>query len=233
MDLMDLIRAIHNIDGLERIRLGSLEPTYIDRRFIDVFMSLPKLCPHFHISLQSGSDSTLKRMGRRYTAYEYGEIVETLRRADQDVAITTDVMVGFPGETDREFDETYKFVKKMAFSKIHVFKYSPREGTPAARFKNQVPSKVKQERSDMLITLGDKMEQQFMNRFLGKEERVLFEQRVSMDGDMYEGYTDNYIKVMARSDIDIQNKLLPVILDKVGDGVLFGSIKGNSKKEGF
>lgn len=233
IDLIDLIKSIHNIDGLERIRLGSLEPTYIDKRFIDNFISLPKLCPHFHISLQSGSDSTLKRMGRRYTTNEYGKIVEALKRANQDVAITTDVMVGFPGETDREFKETYKFVRDMEFSKIHVFKYSPREGTPAAKFKHQVPSEVKQERSDELITLSDKLERQFINRFLGKEKKVLFEQLSSKHRDMYEGYTANYIKVMAKSGINIQNELLPVKLERIDNGALFGKIKGNDRKEGF
>ncbi len=225
IDLIGLIELIHNIDGLERIRLGSLEPTYIDERFIDIFSTLPKMCPHFHISLQSGSDKTLKRMGRRYTADEYRKIVENLRKVSEDVSVTTDVMVGFPGETDEEFNETYQFVEDVAFSKIHVFQYSPREGTPAARFKAQVPSQIKAARSDKLIELGTRLEQEFMDKFIGTEEKVLFEQLIPGSSNIYEGYTENYIKVAAESSHDIQNEIISVVLERMEDDILLGKIR--------
>lgn len=224
VDLITLIEDIHDIEGIERIRLGSLEPNYIDSEFIKRICNLPKMCPHYHISLQSGSDSTLKRMGRRYTSSEYRDIVKNLRKANPDVSITTDVMVGFPGETDSEFNETYDFVEDISFSKIHVFQYSPREGTPAANFPDQVQSKVKAARSEKLIELGKRLEEQFMNKFLGREEKVLFEQLTTGSRDMYEGYTENYIKVTASSQSDIQNQIVPTLLERVKGESIIGSI---------
>lgn len=233
VDLITLIEDIHDIEGIERIRLGSLEPNYIDSEFIKRICNLPKMCPHYHISLQSGSDSTLKRMGRRYTSSEYRDIVKNLRKANPDVSITTDVMVGFPGETDSEFNETYDFVEDISFSKIHVFQYSPREGTPAANFPDQVQSKVKAARSEKLIELGKRLEEQFMNKFLGREEKVLFEQLTTGSRDMYEGYTENYIKVTASSQSDIQNQIVPTLLERVKGESIIGSIQKVDEKEGF
>ncbi|HEY8350087.1 MAG TPA: tRNA (N(6)-L-threonylcarbamoyladenosine(37)-C(2))-methylthiotransferase MtaB, partial [Clostridia bacterium] len=190
--LPDLIRMVHDVDGIERIRLGSLEPTMITKEFVAEAAGLEKLCPHYHISLQSGCDETLKRMNRKYTTAEYAKAVELLREEIPDVSVTTDVMVGFPGETDEEFETTYMFLEKIRFAKMHVFKYSPRKGTPAARHKDQVDGRVKEERSDRLIELSNRCQLEFNRNFLGRVMPVLYEQE---DNDMkgwYEGLTPNY-----------------------------------------
>ncbi|NMA94866.1 MAG: tRNA (N(6)-L-threonylcarbamoyladenosine(37)-C(2))-methylthiotransferase MtaB [Clostridiales bacterium] len=225
VELIDLIESVHQIDGIERIRLGSLEPNYIDERFVSRAKSLHKLCAHYHLSLQSGSDKTLKRMRRRYTTEEYKQVVARLRRMNSNVSITTDIMVGFPGETKAEFEESMRFVEDISFSRIHVFQYSPREGTPAATFEDQVQPKIKAQRSERLIELGKDLETRFKKRFIDRCESVLFEQKISGKDDLYEGYTSNYIKVVAKSDRDIQNEILPVSLYKVKDNAMAGSIK--------
>jgi threonylcarbamoyladenosine tRNA methylthiotransferase MtaB len=152
--LIDIVKRVHEIKGIERIRLGSIEPNTITVEFAKALGDLEKLCPHFHVSLQSGCDETLKRMNRKYLTADYKKAVDLLREYEKDVAVTTDVMVGFPGESDEEFETTYKFLNDILFSKMHVFKYSPRKGTPAASFKDQVPPEVKDERSRRLIELS-------------------------------------------------------------------------------
>ncbi|QIB26327.1 tRNA (N(6)-L-threonylcarbamoyladenosine(37)-C(2))-methylthiotransferase MtaB [Caloranaerobacter azorensis] len=222
--LIDVIEAIHDIEGIERIRLSSLEPTIITEEFMDRLIKLPKLCNHFHLSLQSGSNTVLKRMNRKYTTEEYLSIVKLIRKYMPDVGLTTDIIVGFPGETDEEFEETYNFVKEIGFSRIHVFKYSPREGTPAAKFKNQVDGKIKAERSRKLIELGEELNKVFNRRFIGKIMNVLFEEKVRGATGLMEGYTTNYIRVMAKGDISIEGEILPVKMNRISGENLIGEI---------
>lgn len=200
--LADLIRGIHEVEGIERIRLGSLEPMFLTADFIEGIKDLPKLCPHFHLSLQSGCGETLKRMNRRYTPEEYRSIVTLLREKIPDVTITTDVMVGFPGETQEEFEQSYSFCREIGFLWMHVFKYSPRKGTPAARFQDQVDPKTKEARSKKMIELAQQMRQEVYESFKGRETNVLIEKPLEgSDGDM-EGLTPNYIPVAVK----IENK---------------------------
>lgn len=196
--LLDIISRIHEIEGICRIRLGSLEPNIITPDFVRDAANLPKLCPHYHISLQSGCDETLKRMNRKYTAREYKNAVELLRENIPDVAITTDIMVGFPGETEEEFEKSYEFAKSIGFASMHVFKYSPRKGTPAANFPNQTDPVVKEERSKKMIELSSKMAFSFNARFAGRKMDVLFEQECETNKEMMEGLTANYIRVLCR-----------------------------------
>ncbi|WP_069649307.1 tRNA (N(6)-L-threonylcarbamoyladenosine(37)-C(2))-methylthiotransferase MtaB [Caloranaerobacter ferrireducens] len=224
MRLIDVIEAIHDINGIERIRLSSLEPTIITEDFMNRLSKLPKVCDHFHLSLQSGSNTVLKRMNRKYTTEEYLSIVKLIRKYMPDVGLTTDIIVGFPGETDEEFEETYNFVKEVGFSRIHVFKYSPREGTPAAKFKNQVDGTVKTERSRKLIELGEKLNKTFNERFVGKIMDVLFEEEVKGQPGLMEGYTTNYIRVEAKGDISIEGKILPVKMNRISGENLIGEI---------
>lgn len=189
--LIDLLEKIHDIDGIKRIRLGSLEPLIITEDFVNRLKKLSKVCNHFHLSLQSGCNETLKRMNRRYTTEEFEKIVNILRKNIPEVALTTDVIVGFPGETDDEFEKTYQFLKEIRFSKMHVFKYSPRKGTKAAEFKNQIDGNIKNIRSDKLIELSNENEEDFAKRYIGKQIEVLFENET-------EGHTKNYIKVVSK-----------------------------------
>ena len=188
LTLIDLLEKIDKIAGIERIRLGSLEPLIITEEFVERLGKLKKVCNHFHLSLQSGCDTTLERMNRRYTTSEFRKIVEILRKNIPEVALTTDIIVGFPGETDEEFETTYNFLKEIKFSKMHVFKYSPRKGTKAATFPNQINGKTKDERSEKLILLSLESEKAFAAQYLGKEIEVLFENE-------HEGHTANYIEV--------------------------------------
>lgn len=191
--LIDLLEYIHQIPGIERIRLGSLEPLIITEDFVCRLKKLSKVCNHFHLSLQSGCDETLKRMNRRYTTDEFRKIVSLLKNHIPEVALTTDVIVGFPGETNEEFETTYEFLKEINFSKMHVFKYSPRKGTKAAGFPNQVDGKIKDERSSKLIELSMKNEEAFASQYLGKEIEVLFENE-------HDGHTTNYIEVYSKEE---------------------------------
>ena len=191
--LIDLLEYIHQIPGIERIRLGSLEPLIVTEDFVCRLKKLSKVCNHFHLSLQSGCDETLKRMNRRYTTDEFRKIVRLLRIHIPEVALTTDVIVGFPGETNEEFEITYEFLKEINFSKMHVFKYSPRKGTKAAGFPNQVDGKIKDERSSKLIELSMKNEEAFASQYLGKEIEVLFENE-------HDGHTTNYIEVYSKEE---------------------------------
>ena len=194
--LLDIIYRIHEIEGIRRIRLGSLEPNTITPDFAQAAAKLLKLCPHYHISLQSGCDETLKRMNRKYTSHEYRNAVELLRANIPDVAITTDIMVGFPGETEEEFAKSYEFAKSIGFAAMHVFKYSPRKGTPAASFPNQTDPSVKEERSKKMIDLSAEMSLNFNTSFIGRLMDVLFEQECETNKEMMEGLTANYIRVL-------------------------------------
>lgn len=210
--LIDLLEQIDKIDGISRIRLGSLEPLIITEDFVARLKKLNKVCNHFHLSLQSGCDDTLKRMNRRYKVDQFESIVKLLRREIKEVALTTDVIVGFPGETDEEFNKTYEFLKKIQFSKMHIFKYSPRKGTPAAKYKNQIDGNIKEERSNKLLELSNKYENEFAAQYIGREIEVLFENET-------EGHTTNYIKVIrtAKEEIGMEN----VKPYKYENGVLF------------
>ncbi|MDK2933357.1 MAG: threonylcarbamoyladenosine tRNA methylthiotransferase MtaB [Clostridiales bacterium] len=223
-NLMDIIKRVHNIDGIERLRLSSIEPTTIDEAFVADALQLPKLCPHYHISLQSGCDETLKRMNRKYTTAEYRKVVRRLRENFPDVAITTDVMVGFPGETQEEFEKSRQFVEEIGFSQLHVFKYSPRKGTPAASYSDQITPKEKERRSKIIIKLAENSEKRFLEKFIGREMDVLFEQQLKDKARYYEGLTTNYIKVIATSNQDIHGQILKVRLNKIGKGCINGDI---------
>ena len=193
--LVDLLEEIEKLDGIERVRIGSIEPAFFTPEVVEKIKNMKKLCPQFHLSLQSGCNATLKRMDRRYTAEEYERIVNILRENIKDVSITTDVIVGFPGETEEEFNETYEFLKRIKLTKTHVFKYSPREGTKAATMPNQLDGTVKDKRSKALIELNNKNEGDFTKSIVGRVMDVLIEQPVKGKDDVYEGYTRNYVKV--------------------------------------
>lgn len=219
--LLDVIRAVHEVDGIERIRLSSIEPTIATEEFVREISKMEKVCPHFHLSLQSGCDATLKRMNRKYTTGEYKTIVERLREYMPDLSITTDIMVGFPGETEEEFEATLNFVKEIQFSQIHVFKYSPRKGTPAAKYKNQVPAEIKNIRSEKLIELARESTIKYNERFIGRIKKVLFETASTEMEGYYEGLTDNYIRVFSKANPEAEGKLIPVRLEKIyGEGIL-------------
>lgn len=225
-NLLELIGLIHSVEGIQRIRLGSIEPTLLTQEFINSIKDLHKVCQHYHISLQSGCDETLKRMNRKYTTGEYKAIVDQLRKAMPDVAITTDIMVGFPGETQDEFDNTCEFVRDIQFSKVHVFQYSPREGTPAATFESQVSPDEKERRSKFLIELARSLEEQYMGRFSGRIEKVLFEEKSHQFKGFYEGYNEHYVKVAAKGSDELEGNIFNVKLDSIDieNGIMFGEV---------
>lgn len=205
-NLLELIQAVHEVDGILRIRLGSLEPRAITEKFVQEASMLPKLCPHFHLSLQSGCDATLKRMNRKYTSEEYYEKCRLLRKYFENPALTTDIIVGFPGETEEEFAASYAFVDKVNFYETHIFKYSKREGTKAAAMEGQIPESVKAERSRRMIELGRKKQEVYEKSFLGKNVEVLVEDRIVIDGKEYQtGYTKEYIKIVLEEEKNLQN----------------------------
>ncbi len=209
--LIDLLEEINEIQGIQRIRLGSIEPLLITVEFVERLKKLEKICHHFHLSLQSGCDETLKRMNRRYTTEQFKEIVRLLRGAYSDVNLTTDIIVGFPGETDEEFNKTYQFLKEIKFYKMHIFKYSPRKGTKAAVMPNQINGDIKEERSKKLIELSDRNEIEYNKSYNGKNVEVLFEEE--KDG-MYKGHTQNYIMVYCQSKEKLDNKIIDVVCEK-------------------
>lgn len=209
--LIDLLEEINEIQGIQRIRLGSIEPLLITVEFVERLKKLEKICHHFHLSLQSGCDETLKRMNRRYTTEQFKEIVRLLRNAYSDVNLTTDIIVGFPGETDEEFNKTYQFLKEIKFYKMHIFKYSPRKGTKAAVMPNQINGDIKEERSKKLIELSDRNEIEYNKSYIGKNVEVLFEEE--KDG-MYKGHTQNYIMVYCQSKENLDNKIIDVVCEK-------------------
>ena len=221
--LLELVKEIHKIEGLKRIRLGSLEPRIISEEFASELSKLEKVCPHFHLSLQSGCNATLKRMNRHYSAEEYYEKVELLRRVYENPAITTDVIVGFPGETEEEFKETEQFLEKICFYEMHVFKYSKRQGTPAATMANQVPDTVKQERSTCLLAMERKQSKEFREQKIGAVCEVLFEEAKVINGQNYQiGHTTEYIKVAKKETEDLSNCLITgKITGFLEDDILF------------
>ena len=218
--LLDVIKQINDIEGIERIRLSSVEPILFTDEFVEAVSTMDKVCPHYHLSLQSGCDETLKRMKRRYTTEEYKAIVDRLRAAIPNVSITTDVIVGFPGETNEEFDKTYEFLKDIELTHMHVFKYSPRKGTPAATMENQVDPSTKHDRSEKLLQLNEENFNKFGQKMLDKEFNVLFEQKVG--DNKYEGLTENYVKVIVESDNDISEQILKVKIKDVKNEFLEG-----------
>lgn len=213
IDLLGIIKRVHEVEGIERIRFSSIEPNIITEEFVSEIVKLKKVCHHFHLSLQSGCDKTLKDMNRKYTTEKYYDAVCILRKYMSDVAITTDIIVGFPGETEEDFNESYEFAKKVQFSKIHVFPYSPKKGTPAAERKDQILNSIKQERSKKLIELSDKMANDFMSKYIDKSVEVLFERNINEN--QYEGHTGNYIKVVGSSCEDVSNKIVNVKIKSV------------------
>ena len=216
--LIDLLEEINKIDGIERIRLGSLEPTLINEEFLERLTKLEKICDHFHLSLQSGCDETLKRMNRRYTTEEFKNTTELLRKAYPNVSLTTDIIVGFPGETEEEFNKTYEFLKDINFYQMHIFKYSPRKGTKAAVMANQIDGKVKEERSNKLIELSHQNEIKHNEKEIGKELEVLWEEQ---DGYYIKGHTTNY-KVVKIPYQNIENTITKVKIEKVENLELIG-----------
>ena len=213
-NLLSLILAIHEVDGIERIRLGSLEPRIITEEFAQTIAKLPKMCPHFHLSLQSGCNATLKRMNRRYTAEEYYEKCQLLRKYFQNPALTTDVIVGFPGETEEEFAESKAFVDKVDFYETHIFKYSRREGTKAAAMKDQVPDQIKAARSAELLELNRKKQAAYEERLLGTTQEVLIEEKIVRDGEELQiGHTKEYVKIGVKNPNNLINQLVNVEIE--------------------
>lgn len=204
--LLHLIEAVHELEGIERIRLGSLEPRIVTDAFAKRLSELPKICPHFHLSLQSGCDTVLSRMNRRYDTAEYEAGCALLRRYFEHPAITTDVIVGFPGETDEEFETTERYLERIHFYEMHIFQYSKREGTKAAAMPDQVPEAVKKERSEKLLALGHRMSEEFRRYYLGRQVTALLEEEFLYDGKRYyTGYTKEYVKVAVETKKDLSN----------------------------
>lgn len=220
--LLQLLEALQPIKGLERIRLGSLEPTLCSREFAETAAALKKVCHHFHLSLQSGCDDTLRRMNRKYTTAEYQEAVSRIRFAMPDAAITTDVIVGFPGENEAEFSETVRFLEKIQLADAHIFKYSPRHGTPAAKMKNQVAAAVKEERSKTLLQLAERQRQAFAEQYIRSLALVLFEQET--EPGIYEGKTQNYLTVLVPGQESLTGQLRQVTLETCHGGILTGRL---------
>lgn len=217
-ELIDLLEDINKIEGIERIRLGSLQPLLITDEFCTRISKIDKLCHHFHLSLQSGCDKTLKEMNRKYTTEEFRNVVKRLRDLYQDVILTTDIIVGFPNETDADFEKTYKFLSEIKFYKMHVFKYSQRKGTVAAKMKGQVSGDVKEIRSKRLIELSNTNEREYLKTYVGKNVEVLFEER---EGKYIKGHTANYIMVKYLSDANIIGKLKRVFIKDYSDEFLY------------
>ena len=220
--LIDLLEEINEIEGIQRIRLGSIEPLLITDEFVTRLKKLEKICHHFHLSLQSGCDETLKRMNRRYTTEQFEKIVKILRNAYEDVNLTTDIIVGFPGETEEEFSKTFEFLKRVKFYKMHVFKYSPRKGTKAAVMENQVSGNIKEERSKRLIELSNKNEIEYNNKYIGKEVEVLFEEK--KDG-IYKGHTQNYIMIYCETNENLENKIEKVLCKKLKEEYIISELE--------
>ena len=208
-NLLHLIQEVHKVEGIERIRLGSFEPRLITEEFASELSKLKKVCPHFHLSLQSGCDETLKRMNRKYTTEEYAESCKLLRKYFDHPAITTDVIVGFPGETEEEFEKTKEYLEKIHFYEMHIFKYSKRQGTRAAVMDNQVPDEIKTKRSSILIELGNRMSKEYRDYYIGMDKEVLFEEKTKLFGKEYfVGYTKEYVKVAIETQENVENRLI-------------------------
>ena len=219
--LIELLEQLNKINSIERIRLGSIEPKLITEEFVDRLSKLDKICDHFHLSLQSGCDETLKRMNRRYTTEEFRKSVNMLRNTYPKVALTTDVIVGFPGETDEEFEKTYEFLKEIKFYKMHIFKYSPRRGTVAEKLPNQVDGKIKEERSKKLIELSNSNQIEYNKKIIGQEVKVLFEER---EEKYFKGHTSNYILVKVETEEDLENKIQDVRITRLDEMETVGEL---------
>ena len=221
-NLLSLIKQVHEVEGIRRIRLGSLEPRIITEEFAQALASMPKFCPHFHLSLQSGCDKTLKRMNRHYTTEEYAAGCEILRRYFDNPAITTDVIVGFPGETEEEFEETKAFLERIGFYEMHIFKYSRRAGTRADRMPDQIPEQVKSVRSEILLKLEKQMSKAYRESFLGRNKTVLLEEKTEINGREYMiGHTMEYVKAVVPYADNLKNKMTEGILkEALNDEVL-------------
>lgn len=207
--LLELIQAVNAVKGIERIRLGSLEPKIVTEHFASELSKLEKICPHFHLSLQSGCDATLKRMNRKYTTKEYERGCELLRKYFVHPAITTDVIVGFPGETEEEFEQTKAYLEHIHFYEMHIFKYSKRKGTRAAVMPDQIDEQIKAARSEKLIALGHDMSKEFRKFYIGKNEEVLFEEKAVIgDKEYFVGYTKEYVKVAKKTDENLENQIV-------------------------
>lgn len=207
--LLELKQAVNAVKGIERIRLGSLEPKIVTEHFASELSKLDKICPHFHLSLQSGCDATLKRMNRKYTTKEYERGCELLRKYFVHPAITTDVIVGFPGETEEEFEQTKAYLKHIHFYEMHIFKYSKRKGTRAAVMPDQIDEQIKAARSEKLIALGHDMSKEFRKFYIGKNEEVLFEEKAVIgDKEYFVGYTKEYVKVAKKTDENLENQIV-------------------------
>ena len=207
--LLELIQAVNAVKGIERIRLGSLEPKIVTEHFASELSKLDKICPHFHLSLQSGCDATLKRMNRKYTTKEYERGCELLRKYFVHPAITTDVIVGFPGETEEEFEQTKAYLEHIHFYEMHIFKYSKRKGTRAAVMPDQIDEQIKASRSEKLIALGHDMSKEFRKFYIGKNEEVLFEEKAVIgDKEYFVGYTKEYVKVAKETDENLENQIV-------------------------
>lgn len=212
--LLNLIKSVHEVEGIQRIRLGSLEPRIITEEFAETLAGLSKICPHFHLSLQSGCDETLKRMNRKYTSEEYYEKCCLLRKYFKDPALTTDVIVGFPGETEEEFAKSKAFIDQVNFYETHIFKYSPRKGTKAAVMDGQIPEQVKAERSNELIQLSQKKQEAFEERLIGTCQEVLMEEAVELEDGIYQvGHTREYVKVGQKTTENLENQLINVEIE--------------------
>lgn len=218
--LPDILKQVHEVEGIERIRFSSIEPNVVTEEFAQTMAALPKVCDHFHLSLQSGCDKTLKEMNRKYDTEKYRQAAATLRKYLPKVALTTDIIVGFPGETEEDFRKSYAFAEEIGFAKIHVFPYSPKRGTPAAARKDQLLNAVKAERSHTLIQLSDKMAAEFLADAVGTDAEVLYERAVG-DG-IYEGHTTNYMKVHGRSEVDLTNRICKTHITRAEGEMLFG-----------
>ena len=207
--LLELIQAVNAVKGIERIRLGSLEPKIVTEHFASELSKLDKICPHFHLSLQSGCDATLKRMNRKYTTKEYERGCELLRKYFVHPAITTDVIVGFPGETEEEFEQTKAYLEHIHFYEMHIFKYSKRKGTRASVMPDQIDEQIKAARSEKLIALGHDMSKEFRKFYIGKNEEVLFEEKAVIgDKEYFVGYTKEYVKVAKKTDENLENQIV-------------------------
>ena len=220
--LADVIKVVSEISKIARIRLSSIDPLAFTDEFIEKIKDVKKLCPHFHISLQSGSDKILSYMNRRYTTAKFSETVRKLRSVFPDLSVTTDIITGFPYETDKEFRETYKFLEEIALSGMHVFPYSERKGTPAATFPEKVEKSVRDSRAKEIAGLAQKQKSAFAKRFVGRVMPILFEE--GNKKDEYAGFTENYVRVFASSDKKITGKILPVKMLFEKDGELYGEI---------
>lgn len=213
-NLLSLIQGVHEVSGIERIRLGSLEPRIITEEFVQAIAKLPKMCPHFHLSLQSGCDETLRRMNRRYTAEEYMDGCKLLRKYFGHPALTTDVIVGFPGETQEEFAASKAFVDQVDFYETHVFKYSRRQGTKAAAMENQIPETEKTRRSNELLELNKKKQKAYEERLIGTTQEVLMEEAVQIDGETWQvGHTKEYVKIGRKTEENLTNQLVNVEIE--------------------